>query len=69
MLGGVSPENIHLLIFYGHGSHIAIQTIEEANMLGIDLLTLPAHTTHMMQPLDVSVFGPFKSYFRFERVA
>jgi hypothetical protein len=37
--------------------------------MGIDLLTLPAHTTHRLQPLDVSVFGPFKSYFRDERVA
>ena len=27
------------------------------------MLTLPAHTTHGLQPLNVSVFGPFKSYF------
>ena len=67
--GGVSPNNRHLLILDGHGSHMAVQTIEEANNLGIDLLTLPAHTTHRLQPLDVSVFGPFKNYFRLERVA
>ena len=57
--GGVSHENRHLLIFDGHGSHIALQTVEAANTMGIDLLTLPAHTTHRLQPLDVSVFGPF----------
>lgn len=48
---------------------MALQTIEKANKLGIDLLTLPTHTTHKLQPLDVSVFGPFKNYFKSERVA
>ena len=67
--GGILPNNRHLLILDGHGSHMVVQTIDEANNLGIDLLTLPAHTTHRLQPLDVSVFGPFKNYFRSERVA
>ena len=48
---------------------MAIQTIEEENNLGIELLTFPTHTTHRLQPLDVSVFGPFKNYFRSKRVA
>jgi len=54
---GISPNNRHLLILDGHGSHMVVQTIEEANNLGIDLLTLPTHTTHRLKPLDVSVFG------------
>lgn len=33
---------------------------------GITLLTLPPHTSHKLQPLDVAVYGPFKSYFREE---
>ena len=66
ILGGVSPKNKHLLVLDGYGSHIVVQTIEEENKLGIDLLTLLAHTTHRLQPLDVSVFGPFKTYFRLE---
>jgi len=37
--------------------------------LDIDLLTLPAHTSHKLQPLDVSVFLAFKSYFKSERAA
>ncbi|KAH9292038.1 hypothetical protein KI387_042776 [Taxus chinensis] len=65
--GGVSPTNRHLLIFDGHGSHVALGTIQEARSLGIDLLTLPAHTSHKLQPLDVSVFAPFKTYFKEER--
>ncbi|KAH9310328.1 hypothetical protein KI387_044733, partial [Taxus chinensis] len=60
---GVSPTNRHLLIFYGHGSHVALGTIQEARSLRIDLLTLPAHTSNRLQPLDV----PFKSYFKEER--
>ncbi|KAH9292343.1 hypothetical protein KI387_042469 [Taxus chinensis] len=62
--GGVSPTNRHLLIFDGHGSHVAFGTIQEARNLGIDLVTLPAHTSHKLQPLDVSVFSPFKNYFK-----
>ncbi|XP_059077024.1 MFS-type transporter clz9-like [Cryptomeria japonica] len=65
--GGVSPTNRHLLIFDSHRSHVALTTIHEARSLGIDLLTLPAHTSHKLQPLDVSVFSPFKAHFKSER--
>ncbi|XP_059077115.1 MFS-type transporter clz9-like [Cryptomeria japonica] len=67
VLGGVSPTNRHLLIFDGHRSHVALTTIHEAKSLGIDLLTLPAHTSDKLQPLDVSVFSPFKTHFKTER--
>jgi len=62
---GASLEKIHLLIFYGHDSHITLQTMEE-NKMGIDLLTLHTRATHGLQPLDVSVFGPLSvtSYMR-----
>jgi hypothetical protein len=30
---------------------------------GIILLSFPTHTTHHLQPLDISVFGPFKKYY------
>ncbi|XP_057843427.2 MFS-type transporter clz9-like [Cryptomeria japonica] len=66
--GGVSPTNRHLLIFDGHGSHAALLTIQEVRMIGIDFLTLLAHTSHKLQPLDVSVFSSFKTYFKLERV-
>ncbi|XP_059066465.1 MFS-type transporter clz9-like [Cryptomeria japonica] len=66
---GVSPTNTCLLIFNEHGSHVALPTIQEARMLGIDLLTLPAHGSHKLQALDVSVFSPFKTYFKSKRVA
>jgi len=31
---------------------------------GIDLLTFPCHTSHALQPLDVTCFKPFKVTFR-----
>ena len=29
----------------------------------IILFVLPAHSSHILQPLDVSIFGPFKNYY------
>ncbi|XP_059075053.1 MFS-type transporter clz9-like [Cryptomeria japonica] len=49
---GVSPTNRCLLIFDSHNNHVALPTIQEARMLGINLPTLPAHTSHKFQPLD-----------------
>ncbi|XP_059069526.1 MFS-type transporter clz9-like [Cryptomeria japonica] len=65
--GVVSPTNRNLLIFDSHDNHVAMTTIQEARMLGIDFLTLSAHTSHKLQPLDVSVFSPLKTYFKTER--
>ena len=62
--GGVSPERRHLLILDGHASHVSIDTLQEARRQGIDLLTLPSHTSHAMQPLDVCLFKPFKTAFK-----
>ena len=49
-----------LLIFDGHHSHISFELIELAWKNNIHLLCLPPHTTHLLQPLDVGVFGPLK---------
>ena len=61
---GISPENRHLLILDGHNSHVTLDVVMEARAAGLDLLTLPAHTSHALQPLDVGVFKSFKQYFR-----
>ncbi len=52
-----------LLVQDGHASHMTIDVIELARANGINLLCLPAHTTHILQPLDVGVFKSFKSHF------
>jgi hypothetical protein len=62
--GGISPTNKHLLILDGHNSHVTIEVIEKAWILGIDMISLPSHTSHALQPLDVSCFKSFKQAFR-----
>ncbi|KAF2890589.1 hypothetical protein ILUMI_15584, partial [Ignelater luminosus] len=56
-------ENPTLLIYDNHESHISLATVEKARKFRVNILTLPPHCSHRMQPLDVSVFGPFKSYY------
>ena len=60
----ISPEHRHLLILDGHNSHVTLEVARLAKNVGLDLITLPSHTSHALQPLDVSVFKPFKQYFR-----
>jgi hypothetical protein len=66
-LGKISPSCLHLLIMDGHSSHVTIDVVCKAKAIGLHLLTVPLHCSHAMQPLDVSVFKPFKSAFRVYR--
>ena len=43
--------------------HVSIEAIEFARSNEIHILCLPAHTTHMLQPLDVGVFKSFKAFY------
>jgi len=54
------PSLHRLLIMDGHGSHITANVIAHCMEHAIDLLILPPHTSHVLQPLDVSVFAPLK---------
>jgi hypothetical protein len=36
---------------------------------GLNMITLPSHTSHAFQPLDISYFKPFKTTFRKEKDA
>ena len=60
---GVSTENRQLLIFDNHGSHTTFEVVKMARERGVTIVTLPAHCTHRMQPLDVSVMFSFKTYY------
>ena len=53
-----------LLIVDGHASHISTEFIKSCNEKKIILLCLPPHTTHMLQTLDVSVFGPLSREYK-----
>ena len=61
------PHTAHLrpalLILDGHGSHLTIDIIDMARQNNVILYCLPPHTTHLLQPLDVSVFKSLKSHF------
>ena len=50
-----------ILLFDGLKSHITLDLIECAEKNKIILYCLPPHSSHVLQPLDVSVFGPLKS--------
>ncbi|XP_041349184.1 uncharacterized protein LOC121368514 [Gigantopelta aegis] len=58
-----SKELPVLLILDNHDTHLSIQTIDLAKDNGVIMLTLPPHCSHKMQPLDISVYGPFKSFY------
>ncbi|KIL61811.1 hypothetical protein M378DRAFT_82050, partial [Amanita muscaria Koide BX008] len=49
-----------LLIYDGHRSHETVRLRQLAEVHGIHLFCLPAHTTHRLQPLDVGIFGPLQ---------
>lgn len=57
-------EGPKLHIFDGHSSHINTRVIDMALSNNIDLLCLPAHTSAILQPLDVGVFKAVKGSWR-----
>ena len=54
-----------LLLLDNHDSHLSLEAYECCTKNGIEVLTLPPHTSHRMQPLDLSIFGPLKSAFNY----
>jgi hypothetical protein len=60
---GEKDDQPILLILDGHATHISKQVIEWAVSQHLILFVLPAHSSHVLQPLDVAVFGPFKGYY------
>ena len=53
-----------VLFIDGHYSHSSLELITRARSLGIHLFCLPPNTTHLLQPLDIGVFGPVKQCWR-----
>lgn len=56
-----SKKSPILLVLDNHTSHLSIEAIDLAVDNGITMVSFPPHCSHRMQPLDVSVFGPFKT--------
>lgn len=55
-----------LLILDGHNSHCTYQFCSFAEKNKIIILCLPSHTTHVLQPCDVGVFGPLLLFWKSE---
>lgn len=49
-----------LLIYDGHSTHVTSKVVELAQLHKINILKLPPHTSHLLQPLDLAVFKSLK---------
>ena len=55
-----SSNEYRLLICDGHDSHISADFVTFCIQKRIDIILLPPHSSHLLQPLDVGVFAPLK---------
>ena len=62
-LAQCGDQRPQLLVLDGHSSHESLAILELAIQHDIHILCLPPHTTHALQPLDRSVFGPLNKAF------
>ncbi len=53
-----------LLILDGHESHVSSDFIQYCCDHSIVALCLPPHSTHLLQPLDVGVYGPLSKAYK-----
>lgn len=53
-----------LIVLDNHESHTSLETILYCRENGIIFVTFPPHCTHRLQPLDVALYGPFKTYLK-----
>ena len=56
-----SAENKVILVVDGHATHKSLAAIEYARDNSVIMISLPPHSTHHMQPLDKTIFGPLKT--------
>jgi len=59
----VRPTENHkaLLILDNHESHKSYEALDFATKNNVIFLSIPPHTSHRLQPLDVAVYGPLKN--------
>lgn len=60
------PDAHRILICDGHGSHAQVDFMYEAYLHKIHLIFLPPHTSHILQPLDLTVFSILKQHYKKE---
>ncbi|CAH2101796.1 unnamed protein product [Euphydryas editha] len=59
-----SKENPALILMDNHSSHVNLKVVKFARKNSIIIVTFPPHCSHKLQPLDVTVYGPFKTRYR-----
>ena len=55
------PARPVILIMDSHATHLSPEALKMAEENQIIIVTLPSHTTHLLQPLDVSVYRSLKA--------
>ena len=55
-----TKDAYRMLVLDGHGSHLSAEFESYCKTNNIITLCLPAHSSHITQPLDVGCFGPLK---------
>lgn len=62
----IPKEEVKVLIADNLGAHISQRVMELCKENNIRYIFLPPNSTHLTQPLDVSVFAPMKKHWRAE---
>ena len=60
---GICGGAHRVLVYDGHGSHLTWTTVKAAIDNNISIMALPAHTSHVLQPLDIGVFKNLKEIY------
>lgn len=56
-------EDPVLLLLDNHSSHVSLNAVLFCRSNSIHLVSLPPHSSHKTQPLDVCFFGPIKTHY------
>jgi hypothetical protein len=63
-IGAFSPQQRLLLFVDAHTSRDCPPALQLFAQHGVSVITFPGQLTHIMQPVDVSIGAPFRTYFR-----
>ena len=55
---------MRVLLLDNHSSHVSVKALQFALSARIRLVNLPPHTSHLLQPLDVGIFGREAHWYR-----
>jgi hypothetical protein len=65
-ISSIPPAHPVVLLMDSHASHISPEAVSLVKSNNVFLLTFPAHTTQLLQPLDVGIYKSLKSHWSHE---